>query len=144
MKERIDSLASLVEEFSLDQATLSGKGWKVSLGRTVQTAAPLQGPVEAPPSARPAPRKEKKAAAAPPAGKPITSPMMGIYYSSPSPGTDNFVKEGQVVQPGDVVGLIEAMKVFNEIPSPFTGRVLKVLVESGQLVQPGDVLVLVE
>jgi acetyl-CoA carboxylase biotin carboxyl carrier protein len=145
MKERIDSLASLVEEFSLDQATLSGKGWKVSLGRTLSQSAPLVGAAEmADAPSRPAPRREKKAAVAAPAGKPITSPMMGIYYASPSPGAENFVKEGQVVQPGDVVGLIEAMKVFNEIPSPFTGRVLKVLVESGQLVQPGDVLVLVE
>ena len=79
----------------------------------------------------------------PPKGTPITSPMTGIYYSSSSPSAPPFVREGEEISTGQIVGLIEAMKVFNEIPSPITGTVLKQVAQSGQLVQPGDVLILV-
>ncbi len=67
--------------------------------------------------------------------------MTGIYYSASSPATPPFVKEGQNVATGQIVGLIEAMKVFNEIPSPISGTLLKQVAQSGQLVQPGDVFV---
>jgi acetyl-CoA carboxylase biotin carboxyl carrier protein len=66
--------------------------------------------------------------------------MNGIYYGAPSPGSKPFVTEGEVITAGQVVGLIEAMKVFNEIPSPVSGTVLKINVESGAVVQPGEPL----
>jgi len=69
--------------------------------------------------------------------------MNGIYYISPSPSAPEFVKEGDTISAGQVVGLIEAMKVFNEIPATVSGTVSKILVESGQVVQPGDVLMYV-
>lgn len=75
-----------------------------------------------------------------PKGVPVTSPMTGIYYGAPSPNAPPFVKEGETVTAGQVVGLIEAMKVFNEITAAVSGTVTKVVAEGGQLVQPGDPL----
>jgi acetyl-CoA carboxylase biotin carboxyl carrier protein len=69
--------------------------------------------------------------------------MMGIYYNTPSPGSPPFVKEGEVVQSGQVVGLIEAMKVFNEIVAPTGGTVSKIVATNGQLVQVNDPLLFI-
>lgn len=76
-------------------------------------------------------------------GTPVSSPMPGIFYSSPSPSAPPFVKEGDAVTAGQIIGLIEAMKVFNEIPCSASGVVKKVVAESGQLVNPGDILLYV-
>jgi acetyl-CoA carboxylase biotin carboxyl carrier protein len=70
----------------------------------------------------------------------VSSPMTGIYYSAPSPNAPEFVKEGDSVTAGQVVGLIEAMKVFNEITATTSGKVLKLVAANGALVQPGDPL----
>ena len=147
IKKRIDDLAELIEEYGLESASLRGGDWKVSFDKNMPAtgavfAAPLSGAAgESAPA--PKPRAEKKKPEGP-RGTPISSPMMGIFYSSPSPGAPQFCKEGDPVSAGDVVGLIEAMKVFNEITSTVSGRVAKVCVENGQLVQPGDPLVYVE
>lgn len=79
-----------------------------------------------------------------PPGTPVNSPMNGIYYATPSPNTPPFVREGDTVNAGQVIGLIEAMKVFNEITAPLSGTIKKILVESGQLVQPGEPLMMIE
>lgn len=63
--------------------------------------------------------------------------MNGIYYGAPSPSSPPFVRVGETVSAGQVVGLIEAMKVFNEIVSPVSGTVDRIVAESGQLVEPG-------
>lgn len=69
--------------------------------------------------------------------------MMGIFYTAPSPGSPPFAKEGDLVQVGQVVGLIEAMKVFNEITAPVSGTVQNVVAKSGELVQAGDPLLFI-
>ena len=75
-----------------------------------------------------------------PIGIPISSPMNGIYYGAQSPSAPPFVKEGDTVTAGQVVALIEAMKVFNEIIAPVSGTVRKVVAQSGQVVGPGEPL----
>jgi acetyl-CoA carboxylase biotin carboxyl carrier protein len=147
MKERIDELAELMNEFNLREARVKDGDFEIEFSRDVPTKGAVAiGAVpaaatsdEAKPAAKP---KAPKAPAAP-VGTPVTSPMMGIYYGAPSPGSPPFVKEGDSVTSGQVVGLIEAMKVFNEITCTASGVVKKVMVESGQLVQPGDVLLYV-
>jgi acetyl-CoA carboxylase biotin carboxyl carrier protein len=71
----------------------------------------------------------------------ITAPMIGTYYSAPSPGDPPFVRIGDVIETGQIVGIIEAMKIMNEIPADRSGVVLEILVASGQAVEYGSPLV---
>jgi acetyl-CoA carboxylase biotin carboxyl carrier protein len=70
----------------------------------------------------------------------VTTPLSGIFYAAPAPGEPPYVQEGDEVEPGQVVGLVEAMKVFNEIHTEVGGTVVAVLVTTGQLVQAGQTL----
>lgn len=74
----------------------------------------------------------------------ITSPMVGTFYRSPSPESAPFVEAGDEVEPGKVVCIIEAMKLFNEIESEVRGKIVKVLVENGKPVEFGQKLFLVK
>lgn len=73
---------------------------------------------------------------------PLLSPMTGLFYRAASPDSPAFVQEGDVVEKEQTVGLIEAMKVFSEIPADVTGVVVRIVVESGVLVSQGDTLML--
>lgn len=74
----------------------------------------------------------------------ITAPLVGVFYRSPAPGAPPFVEEGDLVEPGQTVCIIEAMKLMNEIKSHVRGRIKKVLVENGQAVEFGQKLFLIE
>jgi acetyl-CoA carboxylase biotin carboxyl carrier protein len=95
----------------------------------VQPQAPAT-PAEPSPTAEPEPQPE-----AAPSGVPVIAPMAGIFYRQPSPDADNFCEEGDRVEAGDVVGLIEVMKLFNEITAPVTGVVSKFEVENQERVE---------
>jgi acetyl-CoA carboxylase biotin carboxyl carrier protein len=82
-------------------------------------------------------------AAAIPAGTAVKSPMMGIFYRAPSPSSPPFCREGEAVKPGQVICMIEAMKVFNEIKADFPCTVVKYLVENGKPVKAGQDLIIV-
>jgi len=77
-------------------------------------------------------------------GKPITSPMVGTFYKAPSPDAKPFVELGSVVESGQVVCIIEAMKLMNEIESDVAGKIVEICVEDGQPVEFGQVLMYVE
>lgn len=88
-----------------------------------------------------------KRAARPPAaesGVAVTSPLTGVYYSAASPESAPFVKVGDSVQVGQVVAIVEAMKVFNEVKSEVAGKVIAIPAKNGELVQKGDVLVRIQ
>ncbi len=74
----------------------------------------------------------------------IKSPLVGTFYRSPSPGAPPFVEEGDIVSPGQVLCIIEALKVMNEIESDVRGRVEKILVENGETVEYGQPLFLID
>ncbi len=82
--------------------------------------------------------------APPPSGTPVTSPLAGTYYGSPRPGADPFVRMGIQVSAGDPIGLVEAMKVFNEITTDHSGEVVAVLVENGDTIAAGQPLIIVD
>ena len=113
----------------------------------VQTVAAAPAPVAAAPAAAPA-----AAAAAPaasnddPASHPgaVTSPMVGTAYLSPEPGAAAFVTVGQSIKEGDTLLIVEAMKTMNQIPSPKSGTVKRILVEDGSPVEFGAPLVIIE
>lgn len=147
LRENIRALAEMMDEFGLAEAKLKLDGETIEFSRyrpsapaPAAPAAPTNGdaPVAAPISTKPV-----ATAPAAPAGTPITSPMMGVFYSCPTPGSPPFVKEGDTVTAGQVIGLIEAMKVFNEITAEISGKVLSVPAKNGALVQAGDTLILI-
>ncbi len=76
--------------------------------------------------------------------KTITSPMVGTFYRAPSPEAPAFVENGSPIKAGQVVCIIEAMKLMNEIESDFSGKILSILVENGQPVEYGEPLFQVE
>ncbi len=98
-------------------------------------AAPA--PVAAAPAPVEAPAAEKSAASK---YKEVTSPMVGTFYACPSPGADAFVKAGSVIKPGQVLCVIEAMKIMNEIESDLSGEVMEVCVANETPVEYGTVL----
>jgi acetyl-CoA carboxylase biotin carboxyl carrier protein len=77
-------------------------------------------------------------------GQSITSPMVGTFYSAASPKDPPYIQEGDTIQPGDRVGIVEAMKMMNEIESEIAGRVARILVKNGQPVEYGQPLMIVE
>jgi acetyl-CoA carboxylase biotin carboxyl carrier protein len=74
----------------------------------------------------------------------IKSPLVGTFYRAPAPGAPPFVEEGDIVSPGQVLCIIEALKVMNEIESDVRGKVVKILVENGQPVEYGQPLFLID
>jgi acetyl-CoA carboxylase biotin carboxyl carrier protein len=75
---------------------------------------------------------------------PITAPMVGTFYRAPKPDAPPFIAEGDLVEPGQAVCIIEAMKLFNEIQSEVRGRVAKIMVENASPVEYGQLLMLVD
>ena len=103
---------------------------------TVQSAA---SPTQAPPPLPPAP---PAAEPAPPAEKlhMVHSPIVGTYYESPSPGSPPFVKPGDMVEAGQIICIVEAMKLMNEIEADASGEIVKVLVANGAPIEYGQEL----
>lgn len=149
INQKIEELANLMAEFGLTEATLRTDDFKIHFSKETKAATPFMvgvgAPQEAVPTAAVAPIGTGKKEASAPAvkGTPITTPMMGVFYSAPSPGAPAFVKEGDTVTSGQVVGLIEAMKVFNEITSAISGTVVQCVATSGELVNAGDTLLII-
>lgn len=139
---KIEELVDLMDEFGLDTVKFKDGDTVLELSFVgAQAAVPLAATAAAPAPARRQPKAAAPAAATAAAkGIPISSPMTGVYYSSPNPGSPPFVKVGDRVDAGQVVGLIEAMKVFNEITATVAGTVTEMNASNGQLVQPGDPL----
>ncbi|HTP65753.1 MAG TPA: acetyl-CoA carboxylase biotin carboxyl carrier protein [Geobacteraceae bacterium] len=110
---------------------------QISPNPTAQHVQPAPAPVQ---EMAPAP------AAAPPEeeGKSITSPIVGTFYRAPAPDAPPYAEVGQVVEKGQVLCIIEAMKLMNEIESEFRGRVIRICKENAQPVEFGDVLFVVE
>ena len=98
--------------------------------------APMAAPAEAPaPAAVPAPAAEEA-----PAGNVVKSPLVGTFYAAPAEDAEPFVKVGDSVKEGQVLAIVEAMKLMNEIESDYTGTVKEILVENGQGVEFGQPL----
>lgn len=130
--EAIDILAPAFEASGLQEVELQVGEMRVRLARPAAAVpAPAPAPAEPPPAA----------ASVTPFGEPapgmrfVTAPLTGVWYGAPSPGARPYVTEGSEVGAGAVVGLIEAMKLFNEIKSDVAGRVTRVLIDSGTLVK---------
>lgn len=141
---KIKKLIDLLEESNLAELEIKEGEEVVRLSRVPKggitvAAAPTAMPVAAPAPAAPvatAPAAEAAPAAdALPAGHVIKAPMVGTFYASSTPGAPPFVKVGQQVKQGETLGIIEAMKMFNQIEAEVGGTVQAILVENGQPVE---------
>ena len=110
---------------------------------TQAVAAPAEA-TSAAQNATPAEEKGSSAASTAQSYHEILSPIVGTFYSAPNPEADSFVEVGSEVKPGDVLCIVEAMKLMNEIESDVSGRVAQILVENAQPVEYGQVLFLIE
>lgn len=148
--DRFRKLLQLMEKYGVTetQLTKEGESWKVRRGPKQVAVAPEQivaapVPAAAPALAAAAPAPAAAPAAAP-AGKTIDAPTVGTFYSAASPEDPPFVTAGSAVSADTVVCIIEAMKVFNQIPAEISGKIVEVLVENGDPVEFGQPLFRVE
>jgi acetyl-CoA carboxylase biotin carboxyl carrier protein len=141
----IDRLGNLLERSDLTELEVEVGGTALVLRKPATFAQPVAVAVgaDAPSTAiaSGAPPAEPHAAPSQPS---IKAPLTGIWYGSPAPGSAPFVEVGREVAVGQVVGLIEAMKLFNEIKSELAGRVVRVVPESGALVKAKQPLIEVD
>ncbi|MGI4792274.1 MAG: acetyl-CoA carboxylase biotin carboxyl carrier protein [Janthinobacterium lividum] len=152
--ESLRKLAQLVAEHGLSELTVEEAGVTLTVKASVEfsTSAPaVTMAVPAHPhllTAAHSPAYSETPVLTPPKPKSsaiaLESPMVGVFYQSPSPEDPAFVAVGDVVKVGQTIGLIEAMKVYSEVPSEVAGRVTEMPVESGKLVQQGQPLIFVE
>ena len=140
---KIKKLIDLLEESNLAELEIKEGEEVVRLSRVPKSTAPVAAPVAV--AAAPAPvvaapaaaaaAVETSAADALPAGHVVKAPMVGTFYASATPGTPAFVKVGQQVKAGETLGIIEAMKMFNQIEADVAGTVQAILIENGQPVE---------
>ncbi len=149
--EYIEKLANLADEKQLSEITVEDgdKAIIIKRGGCIQQAVPqavvpiqAQAPITVNAASESTETSEK--AAAEHKGTAITSPMVGAFYAAPSPGAKPFVKVGDTVAAGQVVCIVEAMKLMNEIESEVSGKITQICVEDGQSVEYGQVLMYVE
>ena len=146
--ELVDRLAVVADGAHLAEIEISTGGTRVlvrSRAAVTPLAPPASSAAEAPrlPAAPPATGAEGPSAPQPvgvvaplsPAGSFIAAPLTGVFYAAASPGADPLVRVGQVVAVGQPIGLIEAMKLFNEIKADKAGRVTRIVAENGRIVK---------
>ena len=144
IKEIVDLItAKGISEFELERAGVRLKITRAeSLSSEARPQPAVQATVPPPKPAVPLASVSTPAAAEAAASDShiIRSPMVGTFYSSPSPGDPSFVQTGDRVQPGQVICIIEAMKLMNEIEADTAGEILTCFVENGQPVEYGEPL----
>ena len=138
----IDRLAELLQRSDLVELEVEAGGTGLVLRKAVANpvAVPAGAPAAGSPMDSAAGRQEPDAPTVPS----VKAPLTGIFYASPAPGSAPYVQVGGEVAVGQVIGLIEAMKLFNEIKSDLAGRVVRVVAESGALVKAKQPLIEVE
>ena len=145
--ELIDRLEQLLLRSELDEIEVEAGDTRLILRTVAALAPPGQPAVVVPATAQQppvgAPAAEDQAAERSRTHA-VLAPLTGLFYAAPSPGAEPYVREGAEVNIGQVIGLIEAMKLFNEIKSDVAGRVVRIWVESGALVKAKQPLIEVE
>ena len=138
---KVKKLIELLEESNIDEIEIKEGEESVRISRNgaaalsmAAQAAPVYAPPAAPPP-QPAPAAVAPPVEASPAGHLLNSPMVGTFYRSPSPSSPSFVEVGQTVKAGDVICIVEAMKMMNQIEADKAGTIAAILVENGQPVE---------
>lgn len=146
--ECVEALAKIVKDNDLGRLKISTEDIDIVIeGRRCPPPMPMPVPMAAPAAvaaAAPVAASAPEAEAAPISGNIVTSPIVGTFYAAPSPDKAPFVKVGDTVGTGDVVCIIESMKLMNEINSEFSGRVAEIFVNNGEPVEYGQKLMRIE
>ena len=134
-KTEIKELISMFAEANVSKIKIKDKdGFEIELERDM--CCELPAPAPTPPAPQPINVNVVNEASPSKSNKPtLNSPMVGTYYQAPSPGATPFVKAGSTVKKGDTIGIIEAMKIMNEIQADYNCRIVEVLVADGQPVE---------
>ncbi|RKY96964.1 MAG: acetyl-CoA carboxylase, biotin carboxyl carrier protein [Candidatus Hydrothermota bacterium] len=144
--EKIKELIKILEENGLAEIEVSDLFTRVRIVKVRPGEALVM------PQTAPAPKRESAPQEKPQEKQveekrnlhPIKSPIVGTFYRAPAPDADPFVQVGDIVKKGQVLCIVEAMKVMNEIESDINGKVVEILVENAQPVEYGQVLFLLE
>ena len=143
----VDLLAPALADAGLDELEVEAGDLSIRVSRLrrpgVDTAGPSEAPV-APPAAPAANAPISAFGDAVPGMRYVTAPLTGVWYASPSPDARPYVQVGGELVVGQVIGLIEAMKLYNEIKSDVAGRVVRITAENGALVKAKQPLIEVE
>ncbi|MBR3760808.1 MAG: acetyl-CoA carboxylase biotin carboxyl carrier protein [Ruminococcus sp.] len=147
--ETIEKLAKLVSANELSEITIEDGDRKITVkGKKCPPPPAMAMPFMAPTQQAAAPASVAEAAPAPVqaelSGNVVKSPIVGTFYAAPSPEKPPFVKVGDSVKKGDVIMIIESMKLMNEIKSEYDGKVKKILVANGQAVEYDQPLMIIE
>lgn len=132
--EDIKQLISVLKSEGLSEITL----WEGDSGITLRSGGPSAGPIVTPSDGEVAEPAQDDGTFTVPA------PLVGVFYRRPAPEEAVFVEEGEVIEPGAVLGIIESMKVMNEIRAEEAGRLRGILVEDGESVEYGQPLFVFE
>lgn len=145
--DQFERLCELMDKHDLREVEMSrgSQTWAVRRGpqEVAYAAAPMAAPMPVPAAPAPAasaPAASAESAAPASSGNFITSPTVGTFYSKPDPADPSFVNVGDSVSADTIVCLIEAMKVFNQIPAEKSGKITKILVNDGEPVEFGQPL----
>ena len=143
-EELVKNLTRLLEENNLTEIEYGRDGWHIRVGRGggVTVSESRRGSLDADTSPGAAPGPDASSAADNPNA--VTSPMVGVVFTGPNSDSPPFVKPGDEVTEGQTLLLIEAMKVFNPITAPKSGRVTEILVANGAPVEFGEPLMIIE
>ena len=147
---KVKKLMELLEESGMSEIEIKEGEESVKISRYGNSPAPAQHPIQslvqqqAPVSSAPTSQTASPNEQPQETGQSVTSPMVGTFYSAPSPTAKPFVSIGQKINQGDTVGIIEAMKIMNQIESDQSGTVVEILVKDGEAVEFGQSLIVVE
>lgn len=147
---KVKKLMELLEESGMSEIEIKEGEESVKISRYGNSPAPAQNPIQsfvqqqAPVSSAPTSQTASPNEQPQETGQSVTSPMVGTFYSAPSPTAKPFVSIGQKINQGDTVGIIEAMKIMNQIESDQSGTVIEILVKDGEAVEFGQSLIVVE
>ena len=137
-------LAAVISEHGLTEIEVESAGLKLRVQRMAGVAPPPLAAVAAPAAPLTADRPVVADTAPMAAAVTIEAPMVGTFYRASSPTAEPYVREGDLVKEGQILCIIEAMKLMNEIESRAAGRVIKILVDNAQPVEYGQPLFLIE
>jgi acetyl-CoA carboxylase biotin carboxyl carrier protein len=148
-RKRIEEIIDLMEKYGLTEVDVEEEGVRIHLKKggvgspvIIQQPSVQHVPTAVPAAGEPAVKAETKAEAK--SFLEIKAPMVGTFYKAPAPDAEPYVDVGDTIKEGDILCIIEAMKLMNEIKSEVKGKIVEIVVDNGQPVEFGQVIFRVE